>query len=113
METGLRIGGTIELAGMDALPDYRRARGFLKIGAELLPGLDTSEATEWMGHRPQLPDTLPVIGKADRIPNLFMAFGHGQMGLLGSAPTGRLIADLVGGRQPFVDLAPFRIERFS
>ncbi|TWG91793.1 D-amino-acid dehydrogenase [Mesorhizobium sp. J18] len=113
METGLRIGGTVELAGLDALPDYRRARSFLSIGASLLPGLDTSMATEWMGHRPQTPDTVPIIGKTDRIANLFLALGHGQMGLLGSAPTGRLIADLVAERKPYIDVTPYRIERFS
>lgn len=113
MSAGLRIGGTVEFAGTEALPDYRRARNLLALGKSLMPELNTEQATEWMGHRPCLPDSLPVIGRAQRFPNLLFAFGHGHMGLLGSAPTGRVIADLVAGRTPDVGLDPFRIERFG
>ncbi|WP_342640526.1 NAD(P)/FAD-dependent oxidoreductase [Rhodoligotrophos ferricapiens] len=112
MTSGLRIGGTVEFAGLDALPDYRRARQFLALGKQLISGLDTSTHQEWMGHRPCLPDSLPVIGRTQRFGNLYCAFGHGHMGLLGSAPTGSIIADLIAGRSPSTQLEPFRIERF-
>lgn len=113
MEMGLRIGGTVEFAGTQALPDYRRAKALLGLGKALFPDLAPANVTEWMGHRPCTPDSLPVIGQADAHPNVMFAFGHGHMGLLGSAPTGRIIADLVTGVSPRTSLAPFRVERFG
>jgi D-amino-acid dehydrogenase len=65
-----------------------------------------------MGYRPSLPDTLPVIGPSPRAPNVFYAFGHGHLGLTQSAATGRLIADLVSGQSPAIDLSPYRPDRF-
>lgn len=113
METGLRIGGTVEFAGLSGVPDYIRAEALLRLGSSLFPQLRTDAVTEWMGHRPCLPDSLPVIGRAEKYRNLYFAFGHGHMGLLGSAPTGRIIADLVAGCDPSIDIRPFRIERFQ
>ena len=112
METGLRIAGTVELAGLDALPNYERAEIFLGMGQSIVPGLRTEKHSEWMGHRPCLPDSLPVIGRAPKIGNAFFAFGHGHLGLLGAAPTGRVIAQLVTGETPMIDVAPYRIDRF-
>ena len=66
----------------------------------------------WMGHRPSLPDSLPVIGRAPAAANAFFAFGHGHVGLTAAAPTGEIIADLVAGRVPSIDIAPFAAERF-
>jgi D-amino-acid dehydrogenase len=65
-----------------------------------------------MGHRPSLPDSMPVIGRSPRAVNAFFAFGHGHVGLTGAAPTGEIIADLVAGREPFMNIAPFAAERF-
>lgn len=113
MQMGLRIGGTVEFAGTEALPDYRRSKALLTLGKELFPDLETEKVTEWMGHRPCTPDSVPVIGRAERHRNVMFAFGHGHMGLLGAAPTGRIIADLVIGKTPKTDLRPFRIERFG
>jgi D-amino-acid dehydrogenase len=113
MSSGLRIGGTVEFAGLEPFPDYRRSKSLLALGKSVLPTLDTESYTEWMGHRPCTPDSVPVIGATKRHNNLYLAFGHGHMGLLGSAPTGRLIADLVSGRTPSIDLEPFRVERFG
>jgi D-amino-acid dehydrogenase len=113
MNSGLRIGGTVEFAGLEPFPDYRRSRSLLALGKSVLPALEAERYTEWMGHRPCTPDSVPVIGATKRNDNLYLAFGHGHMGLLGSAPTGRLIADLVAGRTPSIDLEPFRVERFG
>jgi D-amino-acid dehydrogenase len=66
-----------------------------------------------MGHRPSLPDSLPVIGRSPRVPNAYFAFGHGHVGLTAAAPTGEIIADLVAGRAPFIDVAPFAADRFG
>ena len=74
--------------------------------------LDTSRTSDWMGHRPCLPDSLPVIGPATGTDNAWFAFGHGHVGMCGGASTGREIANLVAGRTPQVDLKPFRADRF-
>ncbi|MDD9877214.1 MAG: FAD-binding oxidoreductase [Magnetovibrio sp.] len=113
MAMGLRIGGAVEFAGLDAPPNHARARALLKLASQYLPGLCTDGGAEWMGHRPSTPDSLPVIGRSPAHANVFYAFGHGHLGLTGSATTGRLIAALVRGEDPDVDLAPFRIGRFG
>jgi len=78
----------------------------------VLPGLPEEVTREWMGHRPSLPDSKPVIGQSSRHPNLWLAFGHGHLGLTLSAVTGRMIADAMAGRPPAIPLAPFRDDRF-
>jgi D-amino-acid dehydrogenase len=108
----LRLAGTVEFAGLEAPPNFARAGALLAKGRELFPHLDTSASSEWMGHRPCLPDSLPVIGRAPRSDNGFLAFGHGHVGMCGGATTGRQIAHLVAGRPPTVDLQPFRPGRF-
>jgi D-amino-acid dehydrogenase len=113
MEMGLRIGGTVELAGLDAPPNYVRAQNLLKLGQRALPGLRSEGMTRWMGHRPCLPDSLPVIGPSPKVPNLYFAFGHGHQGLLGASKTGQVIAELVSGRPASIGLAPFRVDRFD
>ncbi len=112
MEAGLRFAGTVEFAGLEAAPDYRRARILLDQGKRMFPELRTESVSEWMGHRPCLPDTLPVIGPSPHVANTYYAFGHGHTGLTGASMTGRVIADLVAGRPPAIDLAPFRVDRF-
>ncbi|MGW9331119.1 NAD(P)/FAD-dependent oxidoreductase [Bosea sp. NPDC055594] len=112
MEMGLRLAGTVELAGVDAPPDYRRAEKLLKVGAEVLPGLNAEGHTRWMGHRPCTPDSLPVLGSSPKFPNVYYAFGHGHQGLLGASQTGKVIAELIAGRPASMDLEPFRVDRF-
>ena len=115
METGLRIGGSVELASLDAPPNYARASHFYERGRELLPDLpptDELELSQWMGFRPTLPDYLPVIGRSPRHKNLWFAFGHQHLGLSLGARTGELIAELVSGRDSSIDLDAFRINRF-
>ncbi len=113
MAMGLRLAGTVELAGLKAPPRYARAEALLKKGQELFPHLDTSSTSLWMGHRPCLPDSMPVIGRAPRAENAWLGFGHGHVGMCGGASTGREIANLVAGRAPEIELAPFRPERFG
>jgi D-amino-acid dehydrogenase len=109
---GIRVGGTVEMAGLDAEPDYRRAKVLVKRAREALPELRANEVTEWMGHRPALPDTVPVISPSSKHRGVFYATGHGHLGLTYAATTGRLIADLVTGVQPPIDLKPYRVNRF-
>jgi D-amino-acid dehydrogenase len=112
MSCGLRIAGTVEFAGLHAPPDFRRAEQLSKLAKRWLPGLGTSDASVWMGHRPCLPDSLPVIGPAPRNPRVLFAFGHGHNGMTTAPVTGRLIADLIAGRKPIIDPAPYRPTRF-
>jgi D-amino-acid dehydrogenase len=112
MTRGLQIGGTIEFAGRDAKPNFKRAEIILEKARRVLPGLRTEKLEYGVGYRPFLPDTKPVIDRSRRLPNVFMAFGHGQLGLTLGATTGRLIADLVAGRPTKQDLAPFSAYRF-
>jgi D-amino-acid dehydrogenase len=78
----------------------------------LLPGLKGEPRSTWMGLRPSMPDSLPVIGPSLRHPHVFYAFGHGHLGLTLGAVTGRMIADLVAGRPPAFDIGGCQITRF-
>ncbi|MDD9982269.1 MAG: FAD-dependent oxidoreductase [Gammaproteobacteria bacterium] len=113
MVDGIRVAGTAELAGLEAPPNYRRAEMLVPMAEALLPGLRTKPHENWMGHRPSTPDSLPVIARAPRIPDVFFAFGHGHLGLTLGPLTGKLIADLAAGRPPPVDMAPYAAERFQ
>lgn len=112
MAIGLRVGGTVELGGLQAPPDWRRAEALLIHARRWLPGLRTEAAERWMGFRPSMPDSVPVISGSPRYDNAFFAFGHGHGGIGLGARTGRLIADLVSGRRPEIDMAPYRVDRF-
>lgn len=113
MQMGLRLAGTVEFAGLHAAPNFARADGLLEKGREMFPHLDTSDTTQWMGHRPCMPDSLPVIDRVPRMQNAWLAFGHGHIGMCAAASTGREIANLVAGRPPEIDLAPFAATRFG
>lgn len=110
---GVRVVGTAELAKVGAPPNYSRADRLLPLAKHLLPGLDDTGQSKWMGHRPSTPDSLPVLGRSDRHPNVFFAFGHNHSGLTLGGMTGKLMADIVAGRPPPVDLAPFDPQRFQ
>jgi D-amino-acid dehydrogenase len=112
MEMGLRFAGTVEFAGLNAPPNMRRADILLEQGKRMFPQLKIDAVSRWMGHRPGLPDTIPVISRSPRHHNVFFAFGHGHTGLIGASVTGRLIADLMRGLPPVIDLSPYRIDRF-
>lgn len=110
---GIRVGGTVEMAGLEAPPDYRRSRVTVKRAKEALPNLQCEDFTEWMGHRPALPDTVPILSASARTRGVFYATGHGHLGLTYAATTARLMGDLITGAKPPVDLHPYRINRFQ
>ena len=112
MNDGLRLAGTVEFGGLTAPPNYARADALLTKAKRLFPDLKDSGAERWMGHRPSMPDSLPVISRSSRFPHVFFAFGHGHLGLSLGAVTGRLIADLVQDRAAGIDTTPFRADRF-
>lgn len=109
----LRLGGTLELTGMDTSVSPRRVDGIVRTVRSYLPGLDTDRRVRvWSGLRPCTPDSLPLLGRAGTYRNVCVAAGHGHIGL-GLAPAcGRLVAQLVGDRTPELDLAPFAVDRW-
>ena len=112
MTGGVRLVGTVEFGGLDLAPDWRRADILGELSKPFVPGLNLDGAERWMGYRPSMPDSLPVIGPAPGRKNVYFAFGHGHLGLTMSAVTGKIISDLAAGKTPDFDLAPFRAERF-
>ena len=113
LTSGIRVGGAVELGGLDLPPKYARADAMLKKAASFLPGLKTSGGVQWMGFRPSLPDSLPAIGPLPGRPDVICAFGHGHLGLTQSAGTAQIVADMVTGQRPGLDVAPFSPSRFT
>jgi D-amino-acid dehydrogenase len=117
MELGIRVAGTVELAGLEAPPNWERARVLLRHVHRMFPALEESYPEErlstWMGHRPSLPDSLPAIGRSRRSPDVVYAFGHGHVGMAAAPLTGKLVAELLSGKPPSADLAPFSPQRFG
>lgn len=112
MTRGIRLVGTAELGKLDAPPNYQRALRLLKPAQHILPGLRGEGGVPWMGHRPSMPDSLPVICRSPRYANAYFAFGHGHLGLTLAAATGRGIADMLAGREPSVNMEAFHISRY-
>ena len=112
LEDALRVGGAVELGGLKSKANFARAKAMLKKAENFLPGLDPSGGREWMGFRPSLPDSLPVIGASRAAPDVFYGFGHGHLGLTQAAATARLLRDLISGQKPALDLQPFSPQRF-
>ncbi len=109
---GIRVGGTVEMAGLDAPPDWRRSKITVKRARKVLPNLHLEETSEWMGHRPALPDTVPVMSASAKVPGVFYATGHGHLGLTYAATTASLMGQLIAGEKPDIDLHPYRVDRF-
>ncbi len=105
----LRFAGTLSLAGFDPSVDPRRAAPLRRLVQTYAPDADASET--WSGYRPCSPDGLPFIGSPPRHPNVFVATGHGMMGVSLAPATGELIAQMAMGETTTVDAAPFRPDR--
>ena len=113
MKDGLRLAGTAEFAALDAEPDYARAQVLLQHAKHYLPDLNCDEVGQWMGQRPMMADSLPVISKSPGRDNVFYAFGHGHYGLTQGPTTGKIIAALVSGQEPEIDIHDYRMQRFK
>ncbi len=113
---GLRIAGQVEIAGLEAAPNWQRAEVLLRHALATYPGLPRDIPRErirlWMGHRPSTPDGLPVIGPARASADIVYCFGHGHIGLAGGPASARLAADLIGGGARILDPAPYAAARF-
>jgi glycine/D-amino acid oxidase-like deaminating enzyme len=112
MQGGLRLAGLSELGGTRLPPTPRRIRTLCEHGRRLFPDLRIENWSEWMGFRPTLPDSLPVIGRSPADARISYAFGHQHLGLTLAGLTGCLVADDVAGRKPPVDMTPLRPERW-
>lgn len=113
---GLRLSGQVELAHVDAEPDWARVEILVRHALRTYPGLGARAGLtvdRWMGHRPSTPDGRPVIGVASASPDIVHAFGHGHIGLASGPITGRIVADLIAGRDAGINVRPFAISRFA
>jgi D-amino-acid dehydrogenase len=109
----LRFAGTLELAGLDLSINRRRVEAILRAVRSYLPGARGLERVEtWRGLRPCTPDDLPVIGRPRAVPGFVVATGHGMTGIAQGPVTGKLVAQLVSGEPPELDVSPFTPDRF-
>ncbi len=113
MAMGLRVAGTVEIAGTDAPADYRRAELLLEHARAMFRDLPDAPTEHWMGCRPSLPDSLPVIDRMRTAPDVVLAFGHGHLGMTGAPATARMVRDLVLGRRVNADISAFGAGRFD
>jgi D-amino-acid dehydrogenase len=113
MDAGLRAAGQVEFGGFDPRQSEKPFRIFRTRLLQLYPDLEWEGEERWLGHRPSTVDSLPFIGPSPRAPAVYFAFGAQHVGLTSGPRTGRLIADLVAGRTPNIDISPFRVGRFD
>lgn len=113
MTMGLRVAGTVEIAGVDAPPNYERAKLLVGHVQEMFRALPEAKPEYWMGYRPSVPDSVPVIDRMQTAPDVIVAFGHGHLGMTGAPATARIVRDLVLDRRTNQDIAPFRASRFG
>jgi D-amino-acid dehydrogenase len=113
MADGVRCAGIVEFGGLD-LPAHKPPIDLmLRRVKEAFPRLTWTHTDEWLGHRPAPSDSLPLIGEVPRHRGLFLAFGHHHVGLTTGPKTGRLLAGMVNGEAPTIDMAPYAPARFA
>jgi D-amino-acid dehydrogenase len=109
----IRVGGTAELAGYTLRLHEARRRTLMHVVGDLFPdGGDLGRTEFWCGLRPMTPDGTPVVG-ATAMPNLWLATGHGTLGWTMAAGTAKVLADLIGGRQPAIDMSGLSAARYA
>ncbi|WP_209424509.1 FAD-dependent oxidoreductase [Pararhodobacter sp. SW119] len=113
MEGRLRLAGVVEFGGLDAPPSRPPVEFLKRQVAAAFPGLTWRKMTEWMGHRPAPTDSIPLIGPVPGVSGAYLAFGHHHVGLTGGPRTGQLLAQLIAGKRPNIDLAPYAPSRFQ
>lgn len=112
LSTGVRVGGAVELGGLDLPPNYARSEAMLKKAQQFLPDFNTANGRQWMGYRPSTPDSLPVIGYSSASENIIYAFGHGHLGLTQSAATARLVTQLIQHETTALPVSALSPKRF-
>lgn len=112
MDQGLRCAGIVEFGGLDETKSKAPLALLRRKVAETFPNLTADSEEEWLGFRPSLPDSLPMVGEIGQT-GVYAAFGHQHVGLTGGAKTGRLVSDLISGNPPNIDLSPVNPMRFQ
>ena len=112
MKQGLRIAGTVEIAGLKKPKSQARIDFLTRKAHEMFGDLGAPDE-DWLGFRPTMPDALPVIGRSHRSDKILFAFGHQHIGLTLAGITGRIIADLAQDRMPNFDISGFDPKRFT
>ena len=112
IEEGIRAAGTVEIAGLQKDPNPKRLKMIEREARKVIPTLGKVKST-WLGFRPTLPDSLPVIGQSGKDKNVFYAFGHQHIGWTLGAVTGKVMVELVNDRKSNFDLSPFDPKRFN
>lgn len=113
MEAGLRCAGIVEFGGTEAAPSDAPLALLKKRIREVYPSLSWEDEETWLGHRPSTPDSLPMLGSVPNAPNVICAFGSQHIGLTIGPRLGRMVASMVTGTPPNIDLAPYRVDRFG
>ncbi len=113
MNGRIRAAGLVEFAGLKA----GSRRGPVKLlrtqMKNLFPNLKYEQEIEWLGHRPALTDSLPMLGHIDQEKRVFLAFGHQHLGLTAGAKTGRIVTDLIMEKNINLDVLSYRPDRFT
>lgn len=113
MNGRLRLAGIVEFGGLDAGPSDAPFDLLLRKARAAIPGLDAAKITRWMGHRPATPDSLPLLGPLPQADNLLIGTGLHHVGLTGGPKMGRILAQLLRGVKPNLDLTPYDPARFG
>ena len=113
MEGRLRLAGIVELGGLNAPPSRAPLDLLRRAAKAAMPGLTWKRETEWMGHRPAPADSIPAIGAVPGLSGAYTAFGHHHIGLTSGPKSGRLLAQVISGRQPNLDLGAYSPARFT
>lgn len=112
MKGRIRLAGMVGYGGFDAPPPKAPYRMFLRHLKAALPNLEWQDSTQWMGHRPAISDSLPLIGAVPGIAGAYTGFGHDHVGLTAGPKTGQILAQMISGKRPNLELMPFAPDRF-
>lgn len=112
MEGRLRVAGMVAFGGLENQPSKAPFDLLRENAKRAIPGLTWKEETQWMGHRPAPTDSVPIIDELADAPGTFVGFGHQHVGLTGGARTGQLLAQLICGQTPNIDMTPYNSNRF-
>ncbi len=113
MDGRIRLAGVVEFGGLDAAPSKAPLDLLRRNAKAAFPGLSWAREEEWMGHRPAPSDSIPVIGEVPKAKGVFMGFGHHHIGLTGGPKTGRLLAQMISGKKPNIDVEVYSPARWT
>ena len=112
MRGRLRCAGIVEFGGLTSTRSAKPLALLRNKIQSVMPGLKYDHSEEWLGYRPAPTDSIPLIGEFDILAGAFAGFGHQHVGLTGGPKTGRLLAALISGDDPGIDMTPYRTDRF-